>query len=64
MIVCSLIFCVRFIFGEKVAEDHFRDDITSSLEENNRLKFSEYVALNFVTEKVKPQCNISYKVIE
>ena len=52
------------MIGDKIAADHFKDEIAPLLKANNRLKLAQYVALNNVREKVKPQCEISYKLFK
>ena len=39
-----------------------KKEITPSIKANYRLKFSQYVALNYVTEKKKLRCKLSYKL--
>ena len=42
----------------------FKDENTPSLKANNRLKFSQYVAISFGREKGEPQYKLSYKVLK
>ena len=53
-----------FFIGDKITCGHFKDAIIPSLEPNDRLNFSQEVAMNHVREKVKPQCKLSYKVFK
>ena len=53
---------VFFFFGEKVSENCFRDDIISSRQDEDGIKFAQNVALSYVKEKKKPQWNFSKKV--
>ena len=50
--------------GAIIAADCFIDKITPYLKVNNRLTSSQYVALNHVIKKVKPQCKLSYKLLK
>ena len=50
--------------GDKIAAGYFKDKITPSLKENDRLKFSQDVALNNVRDKVEPRCKLSYTVLK
>ena len=45
---------VLFFIGEKITGDPFKDEITLSLNANDRLEFYPDVALNHVREKGKP----------
>ena len=47
-----------FSICDKIDADHFEYEITPLLKENDRLKFSQDVALNPVIEKEKPQWKI------
>ena len=51
--LCSLSSEFYFI-GDKSYVDNLKDEITPSLQANDRLKFSQNVALNHVREKIKP----------
>ena len=52
-VFCSFSSVIYFI-GDKITVDHFKDEITPSLELYDRLKFAQDVAMNCVTEKIKP----------
>ena len=58
--LCSLS-SAFYSIGDKIAADHFKDQITPSLKANDGLKFSQCVALDHAIENVKPQCKLSYK---
>ena len=62
-VFCSLSSALFFI-GDNIFADHFKEEITPSLKANNRLTFSQDVAFNHVSEKGKPQCKLSYKVLK
>ena len=54
-----------FLFdGDKIAAGSFKDEITPLLKANDRLKFAQYVAMNHVREKIKPQLKLSYKLFK
>ena len=53
--VFCLLLSVFFIVGDKIAADHIKDEIIPSLKVNFRLKFSQYMVMNHVREKEKPQ---------
>ena len=55
---------VYYVIVDKIAADSFKDEITPWLKANDRLKFSQDVALNNAREKGKPQREISYKVLK
>ena len=50
---CSLSSSFYFI-GDKIADDHFKDEIAPSLKANDKLKFAQYLTLNRVRENGKP----------
>ena len=50
--ICSLSSAFYFI-GDKISADCFGDNNTLSLKENDRLKFTQDLALNHVIEKGK-----------
>ena len=54
-VLCSLSSALFFI-GDNISADRFKDEITSSLKANYRLKFAQDMELNCVREKGKPQC--------
>ena len=58
--LCPLEYKFDFI-GDKIAANHFKDKITSSLKGNDRFKFSRDVALNRVIEKGKYDANAHIK---
>ena len=62
-VLCSLSSAFYFI-GDKFSVDIFNDEITPSLKENAGVKFDQYMALNHIREKVKPQYKLSYKVFK
>ena len=65
VLVCSVHFNVIFFFvDEKVAADPFKDEVIPLLKENDRLNFAQDVKMNRVREKGKPQCKLSYKLLE
>ena len=43
-----------FFIGGKISAGSFKDKITPSLKENDRLKFAQDVVLNNLREMVKP----------
>ena len=47
-----------YYIGNKIADDHFKDDITPSLKANYRLKFAQNISFNHVRDKVKPRCKL------
>ena len=65
MIAIVLVYSVRFFsvffsVGKKGAADYFKDDILTSLKENDSIKFDLRVALNCVREKGKPWLKNTY----
>ena len=60
---CSFSWAFFFV-GDKVSIDHFKDEIITSLKSNNRLKFSQDVAINHLIDKGKLRCNLWNKVFE
>ena len=42
--------------------DKIKDEKSSSLKTNDRLKLDQYVALNHLRKKGKPRCKLSYKL--
>ena len=59
LVFCSLSYAFLFV-GDKISADFFKDESTSSFKSNERLKFVQYVAMNHIIEKGKPQRKISY----
>ena len=57
-LVCYVHCHMIFFICDKIDADHFEYEITTLLKENDRLKFSQDVALNPVIEKEKPQWKI------
>ena len=53
-----------YFIGDKFSADRFKDEITPSIKENDRVKISHDVALNHVRYKGKPICKISCKVLK
>ena len=63
--MCFFSFLYSFFFiGNKFSADRFKDGITPSLKANDRLTFSQDVALNYVRDKGKPRCKLSYKLLK
>ena len=60
---CTL-FDELYFIDDEIAADRFKDEITPSLKENDRIKFAQDMALNHVREKGKPRRNISYKLLK
>ena len=60
---CSLSSVFYFI-GDKIDVDHFKDEITPSLEVNDGFNFSQNVAFDHVRDKSKPLYKLSYKVLK
>ena len=60
---CSLLYAFHFV-GDKIASDSFKDETTPLLKSNDRLRFSQDVAMNNVKEKGKPQCKLPYKLFK
>ena len=58
-VFCSF-FSVFFSVGKEGAADYFKDDILTSLKENDSIKFDLRVALNCVREKGKPWLKNTY----
>ena len=50
--------------GNKIASNHFIDEITPSLKESYGLKCFEDVVLNCVKDKGKPWCKLLYKLLK
>ena len=53
-----------YFIGDRISTEIFEDEITPSLKENDRLKFSQDVELNNMRKKVKPRCKLSYKLLK
>ena len=51
-VICSFL-CELLFIGDKIADDSFKDEITTSLKVNDGLKFDQNVALAHVREKGK-----------
>ena len=47
-----------------MSADNLKDEIRPSLKLNNRLRISQYVAMNRVREKGKSLCKLLYKVFK
>ena len=53
-----------FFIGDKIAADNLKDEITTSIKANNRLKCDQDVSLHSVRDKGKPQYKLSYKILQ
>ena len=64
MVVSNIVLQLLVSIGDKVSVDNFKDKNTTFITENDRLKFSQDVAMNHFREKWRLKWKISYKVFE
>ena len=49
----SIHYHLIYFVGDKVAADHFKDEIIPLLKANDRLKYAQYVAMNHMKDTGK-----------
>ena len=65
LILCSICFHPHFnLLVIKKISLHFKDEIKPSVKANDRLKFTQYVEINSVIDKVKTRCTLSYRLFK
>ena len=62
LVFCSFL-AVFYFLGDKIAADHFKNEITSLLKANYRLKFAQNVEMNWVRDKGNHNTNYCIKYL-